>query len=293
MPSILFASALALAIGGALAACGSRAGASGSATPPAGSASPGATVGAATTPLVDDGGAVGATLLFDGVYYAPSFDPRGQQIGWDFVRFYPDGAVVTLSTPGTLDEVLPFLRNEDDHPGKGHYKLEGPRIVFAATSSYGAVEYEGLVQKERMDLRWHSKINDVHGGGMYGFEHVPAGPAAAAGGGAGGGTGPDESGAAGAPPDEALKPAGSGWFCTHDAAKRASGCTRARADCEKLRQFLHSKHRVKTSDCGRHDAAFCYTTTAGPVCYETQPHCEGAIAELRAMKAPASDCARW
>jgi hypothetical protein len=236
-------------------------------------------------------------VLFDGVYAAASIDTHGAAIGWDYVRFFDDGAVITVSAPGQAESA--WLRADDTHSAKGRYAIQGSAISFSATSGFGVVDYRGTIGKDKIALRWRSRINGLEGGGVYAYlalpSEAPAPPKEAA--------GAEVPAAAAAPPDEALKPSRGGWYCTHPSA-RASGpsrCSPTARECQTHRRAVATgRGRPRMSECAEQKTASCQTVKDGTgntarACYERVEECTRAGDELRASKPPreASDCAAW
>jgi hypothetical protein len=211
---------------------------------------------------------------FDGVYVAESLDPSGTAIGWDYVRFFENGAVVTLSTPAPAEAIIGWLLPEDDRPAKGQYVIKGETIAFSAQSQFGIVDYEGTIEGPALRLAWRSRINGAESGGQYVFVQV----------------------AMEAPPpteqEEAAAAAGATkWSCTHPTAKSpaSSYCSREQATCQQRRRVINNKYpKAKMSACEPQPVAFCRTGRVGKKqvesCFASEDDC------ARGKSSKDSDC---
>lgn len=93
-------------------------------------------------------------ILFTGVYYCYHNDYTG------FLRFFPDGTVVSVSCAGMPEpeKVAGWLNK--DYESRGIYSIENDYIEFQITSCEGVVEYKGvIIDNENIHLTSHSYIN--------------------------------------------------------------------------------------------------------------------------------------
>ena len=87
-----------------------------------------------------------------------------------YLRFYNDGTVITVTTAGKVEKLIPWFNK--DHRGitKGKYTLKGSYISFYITSDAGQVDYEGeLVNENLRQLKVKSRINNYEGTEIYNF----------------------------------------------------------------------------------------------------------------------------
>lgn len=75
----------------------------------------------------------------------------------NFMRFFNDAVVVSVSTTGKAEQVVNWLNHDFDNRGK--YVVVDSRIAFSCTSDQGTVDYEGTLTGNGMELSIHSHIN--------------------------------------------------------------------------------------------------------------------------------------
>lgn len=75
----------------------------------------------------------------------------------NFMRFFNDAVVVSVSTTGKAAQVVNWLNYDFDNRGK--YVVVDSHIAFSCTSDQGTVDYEGTLTGNGMDLSIHSHIN--------------------------------------------------------------------------------------------------------------------------------------
>jgi len=113
----------------------------------------------------------GGALRYDGVYQSDKVTTY-----WYYIRFYPDGTVLTISATAPAQDLIPWLtRDRVGSPGVsiGQYAVDGQQIVFSATSERGTVDYEGLILPDALDLHTYSHINGHRGHRLYYFVPAP------------------------------------------------------------------------------------------------------------------------
>lgn len=108
-------------------------------------------------------------LAHDGVYRGAPAD--ADEDYWYYLRFYPDGAVIAVSTAGDVDQIQDWFSRDNDGLPRGTYRLRDDRLTFETESEYGVVEYEGRVEDggERLQLNSHSRINGFRASRTYQF----------------------------------------------------------------------------------------------------------------------------
>ncbi len=111
-----------------------------------------------------DRSASGAPQLFVGA--AKSSLWRHQEKDYSqYLRFYGDGGVIGVSSTGTPAEVIRWLKAP--YEDTGAWTLTGRRLSFNLTSSVGRVDYDGLVEGERLHLLSCSRINGNRSTDVY------------------------------------------------------------------------------------------------------------------------------
>ena len=89
-----------------------------------------------------------ARLRFDGVYHTLT------QAGYHYLRFYPDGAVISAFSkdePGDLENGF-VAEQEGAALRRARFTFTGGQLIFALPSDGGAVEYLGDLDADRMTL---------------------------------------------------------------------------------------------------------------------------------------------
>ena len=95
-------------------------------------------------------GCASPTLRYDGVYMVPSTFWGDDVPSWGYLRFYPDGRVVSVTSTGRPEQII----------SRGVAIVRGGNISFSVFSRRGSVEYAGKLRKDgRLRLDIHSNIN--------------------------------------------------------------------------------------------------------------------------------------
>ena len=111
---------------------------------------------------------------YDG-YYVSIPDSNSISMFKYYLRFYPDGTVIGVTTAGKPTNLVPWFKKENKTPYKGKYTLADSTIRFAMTSEQGEVSYEGkLTSDNRLMLMVKSLINKYEGKEEYGFMKMEA-----------------------------------------------------------------------------------------------------------------------
>lgn len=102
-----------------------------------------------------------ATVRFDGFYQTVSeIDSTDNDTTYSFLRFYPDGKVLSVGASGTVNDLKSWFNLKQENPSVGIYEINGARIYFTTTSKEGTVVYDGQVtDKYYLDLSTKSLIN--------------------------------------------------------------------------------------------------------------------------------------
>ena len=113
-------------------------------------------------------------LSYDG-YYVSIPDSNSMSMFKYYLRFYPDGTVIGVTTAGKPANLLPWFKKENKTPYKGRYTLNDSTIKFSMTSEQGDVTYEGkLSANSKLVLTVKSLINKYDGKEEYGFLKLEA-----------------------------------------------------------------------------------------------------------------------
>src|SRR5215813_5695031 len=95
-----------------------------------------------------------ATVRFDGLYQTASeIDTISNDTTYYFLRFYPDGKVLSVTSSGNVYDLKKWFNLKQDNPSIGVYEISGNRIYFTTTSNEGTVVYDGQIRnKYYLDL---------------------------------------------------------------------------------------------------------------------------------------------
>jgi hypothetical protein len=108
-------------------------------------------------------------MSYDG-YYVSIPDSNSMSMFKYYLRFYPDGTVIGVTTAGKPTNLIPWFKKENNTPSRGKYTLTDSAIKFAMTSEQGEVNYLGrLTSENRLVLNVKSLINKFEGTEEYGF----------------------------------------------------------------------------------------------------------------------------
>src|SRR3954468_14676944 len=81
-------------------------------------------------------------IRFDGFYQTISdIDKQDNDTTYDYLRFYPDGKVISVTSEGTAYDLKEWFDLKMNNPGIGSfdYKAKGKKIYFSTTSKEGSV----------------------------------------------------------------------------------------------------------------------------------------------------------
>src|SRR5437762_2155645 len=113
-------------------------------------------------------------LDYDG-YYVSIPDSNTMSMFKYYLRFYPDGTVIGVTTAGKPANLIPWFKKENKTPYKGKYTLNDSTIKFSMTSEQGEVSYDGkLTAENKIVLMVKSLINKYEGKEEYGFMKMEA-----------------------------------------------------------------------------------------------------------------------
>jgi hypothetical protein len=113
-------------------------------------------------------------VSYDG-YYVSIPDSTSISMFKYYLRFYPDGTVIGVTTAGKPANLIPWFKKENKTPYKGKYTVNDSTIKFSMTSEQGEVTYEGkLTADNKLVLVVKSLINKYEGKEEYGFLKMDA-----------------------------------------------------------------------------------------------------------------------
>lgn len=106
-----------------------------------------------------------SALRFDGLYLA--YELFSLSDTRHYLRFYPDGTVLAVSSNGKPSQVAKWFCKPGDQTG--HYTVSGSRVEFSGKSAMGIVDYKGTIDRTCLRLSTHSHINGNRDEGLYSF----------------------------------------------------------------------------------------------------------------------------
>ncbi len=109
-----------------------------------------------------------ATLRYDGVYMSGKEDSDDESYR-RYLRFYPDGEVIQVSSTGQPQDIRKWFSKERTDLSRGKVTVKGKRIFFSAVSAEGAVDYTGEADGDQLHLDHLSHINHYRGRDVYVF----------------------------------------------------------------------------------------------------------------------------
>jgi hypothetical protein len=113
-------------------------------------------------------------LSYDG-YYVSIPDSASMSMFKYYLRFYPDGTVIGVTTAGKPANLVPWFKKENKTPSKGTYVVSDSTVKFSMTSDQGEVNYDGKLSADnKLVLIVKSLINKYEGKEEYGFLKMEA-----------------------------------------------------------------------------------------------------------------------
>src|SRR5437773_3923815 len=95
-----------------------------------------------------------------GGYYVSVPDSNSMSMFKYYLRFYPDGTVIGVTTAGKPVNLIPWFKKENKTPSKGAFTLTDSTIKFSMTSEQGEVNYDGKITGDnKLVLKVKSLIN--------------------------------------------------------------------------------------------------------------------------------------
>jgi len=113
----------------------------------------------------------------------------------EYLRFFPDGRVLTLSgpqarpavpggraiwspmnaqaRPGSQVLIATQMREGQDNVYSGKFAIEGARVRFSIASKQGFVDYEGDIRGDAIELHWSNRDDGRNGAMLFKFVFVP------------------------------------------------------------------------------------------------------------------------
>jgi hypothetical protein len=248
----------------------------------------------AKNPAADAAASAPERIQLAGTYRGILDDGQGAEIGFEYLRFAPDGTVTTLSTSAGLE---PWAGDAQMPLRRGTYKASGNVVTFTVSGGGRTVEYAGNIRGNDLLLKWRVEKEGRGGSAYFSFMPSPANapsPATSV-----------ASKSAAPPPTEALKPQGTTWFCTRAKSDKAmSNCQRNLKACQGFRKDMQTKLPKETfTDCAEQPKAHCHSVTskseqrAIAFCYQRVEDCETSGNQVRQNENPAeyevSACVAW
>lgn len=114
-------------------------------------------------------------IRFDGLYKSDmEVDKEEMDTTWTYIRFYPSGQVISVSTEGTPSEITEWFKLDFENVSRGNYEVKNGRLQFSTKSKSGTVNYKGkIIGDQTILLKVKSHINGYKGREKYYFVKVP------------------------------------------------------------------------------------------------------------------------
>src|SRR5436190_4974782 len=113
-------------------------------------------------------------MSYDG-YYVSIPDSTSMSMFKYYLRFYPDGTVIGVTTAGKPVNLITWFKKEDKTPSKGAFTFTDSTIKFSMPSEQGEVNYDGKITGDnKLVLKVKSLINKYEGKEEYAFMKMEA-----------------------------------------------------------------------------------------------------------------------
>lgn len=114
-----------------------------------------------------------APLQYDGLYRAPG--PAVEDMpSWYYLRFYPDGAVISATSPGSPQQVARWFNRRYPNVAYGQVANDEGRLSFTLVSQQGMVDYHGGLRGNKLHFDTYNHSDGKRGSVDYDFMPVAA-----------------------------------------------------------------------------------------------------------------------
>lgn len=113
-----------------------------------------------------------ATVRADGLYQFVNSETGFS----DFLRFYPDGTVLKVTTQDTPEETAKWLNKELSAVGgtlKEQYRIEDSKVKFSSRGSGQIIEYAGVLKGSEFTMEMRNASINESATRIYNFVAVP------------------------------------------------------------------------------------------------------------------------
>ena len=95
-------------------------------------------------------------IRFDGIYQSYKINNNY----WGYHRFYDDKTVLSVSSRAQPEEIMRYLTKKNRNYGsQGIYSIKEKNISFSSIGEAGTVNYEGIIENDKIVLKHFSQIN--------------------------------------------------------------------------------------------------------------------------------------
>lgn len=94
-----------------------------------------------------------------GGFYQDQGNTYQELLSWQYLRFYPDGMIICVSSIGTLEDLIKWFDLDAENVSKGIFKFVHKQVDFSCTSSMGTVQYKGIRIGDHWIVESRSYIN--------------------------------------------------------------------------------------------------------------------------------------
>ena len=114
-------------------------------------------------------------IRVDGFYRTKAeFDKRDKDTTYHYLRFYPNGKVISVPSEGTPHDLKSWFNLNHPYISIGNYVVDRNKLHFSTTQGTNTVTYKGKLKNSYyLVLSWKSLNNGNKGREKYYFVHIP------------------------------------------------------------------------------------------------------------------------
>jgi len=106
---------------------------------------------------------------YDGVYMSSREYKTGNISYREYIRFYPDGDVIRVSSTGSPEDLRKWFSREQPYVSRGKISIEGNRISFSVLVDKGSIDYSGQFEGDTINLSSYSHATKYRDSDIYLF----------------------------------------------------------------------------------------------------------------------------
>jgi len=109
-----------------------------------------------------------AKLEYEGVYVS-EIHGSGSSKYHGFLRFYPEGSVIQISSTGEPEALQKWFTKDNSLVSRGMVTIMGDQVSFSCASTRGLVDYAGKIDGDHLRLDTYSHINQTRTSQVFTF----------------------------------------------------------------------------------------------------------------------------